>query len=242
LKPTAIRGKSIKTIEFQLLLACLRPERQDTAVIRQMLTDDIDWGLFARQAIHHEVAGLAGRALSRVASDMVPDDIFDAFSVIIDRTRKRNRALFEELTAMPEALAANGVEAIPFKGPVLAIESYGDLGLRITDSPHFLILDPDTAPTIATLSGLGYERRGQLTAAQFAMIQGLQGHEILFKKTPAAVAKPYTRLTSSNIAFAIDYAGLWRRAQRSHLDHRSIRTLAPEDNLLALAILGAQEM
>jgi predicted O-linked N-acetylglucosamine transferase (SPINDLY family) len=233
---------SIKTIEFQLLLACLRPERQDAAVIRQMLTDDIDWRLFAQKAIHHEVAGLAGRALSRVASDMVPDNILDAFNVIIDRTRRRNRALFDELTAMLEALATNGVEAIPFKGPVLAIQAYGDLGLRILDSLHFLIRDPDTVPTIATLSGLGYERQGQLTAAQFAMIQRLQGHEILFKKAPGTVAKPHTRLTPLNMAFDIDYAGLWRRAQRSQLEDCSMRTLAPEDNLLVLAILGAKEM
>ncbi len=207
-----------------------------------MVAGDIDWRLFAQKAIRHEVAGLAGRALSRLASDLVPDDILDAFSVIIDRTRRRNRALFNELTIILEALAANGVEAIPFKGPVLAIQAYGDPGLRIFDSLHFLIRDPDTVPTIATLSDLGYERQGQLTAAQFAMIQRLQGHEILLKKARGTVAKPHTRLTPLNMAFDIDYAGLWRRVQRSHLDARSMRTLAPEDNLLVLAILGAKEM
>ena len=74
------------------------------------------------------------------------------------------------------------------------------------------------------------------------MIQRLQGHEILFKKTPRTVAEPHTRLTRLNMAFDVDYAGLWRRVQRSHLGDRSMRTLAPEDNLLVLAILGAQEM
>ncbi|MGC2076418.1 MAG: nucleotidyltransferase family protein [Xanthobacteraceae bacterium] len=242
MKPTAIRGMPVRTIEFRLLLACLGPERQHAAVIRQMVAGDIDWRLFAQKAVHHEVAGLAGRALSRVASDMVPDDILYAFGVIVDRTRRRNRALFDELTAILEALAMNGVEAIPFKGPALAIQAYGDLGLLAPDSLHFLIRDPDIVPTIATLSGLGYERQGQLTAVQFAMIQRLQGHEVLLKKAPGTVVKPHTRLTPLNMAFDIDYAGLWRRAQRSHLDHRSMRTLAPEDNLLVLAILGAKEM
>ena len=232
----------VKTLEFQLLLACVRPEQQDAAPIRHMLSDDIDWTLFARKAIDHKVAGLAGRALSGVAADMVPDDVLDAFSVIIDQTRRRNRALFGELADMLEALATNGVEAIPFKGPVLAVQAYGDLGLRIPGGLHFLIRDPDTVPTITTLKGLGYERQGKLTAAQLAIIQRLQGHEILFKKIPATTAEPHTRLTPLNMAFNFDYAGLWRRVQRTHLGNRTMRTLAPEDHLLVLAILGGKEM
>ena len=66
---------------MRLLLACARvlTTQEDEAAIRQMLDEGIDWTLFARKAIDHGLAGLAGHTLARVAPDMVPDDILDAF-------------------------------------------------------------------------------------------------------------------------------------------------------------------
>jgi predicted O-linked N-acetylglucosamine transferase (SPINDLY family) len=207
-----------------------------------MLDEGIDWTLFARKAIDHGLAGLAGHTLTRVAPDMVPDEIRDAFRELVDQTRQRNRALFGELAGAIEALANNGVEAIPFNGPVLAIQAYGDPGLCVVGDPDFLIRDPDIAPTMTTLRGLGYERKKQLTVAQLDLIQRLQGEEILFKKARGIGVAFHTRLTPMNMALDIDYAGLWRRAQRTTLNGRTMLTLAPEDNLLILAIHGGKEM
>src|SRR5581483_9082099 len=144
-----IDDKDKCTREFQLLLTCAKvsPSPEDEATIRRMLSAEIDWIVFARKAIDQELAVLAGHTLARVAPDMVPDDILDAFQAIIDQTRRRNRGLFLELAGVVEALASDGVEAIPFKGPLLAIEAYGDLGLRMVGGLHVLIRDADILPT-----------------------------------------------------------------------------------------------
>ena len=139
------------------------PSQEDGAAIRQMLIDGIDWTLFARKAIDHGLAALAGRALNSVAPDLMPDEIRGAFRVSADQVRQRNRALFEELARIIDALANNGVEAIAFKGPVLVIQAYGDFGLGMLEDPRFLIRDPDFARAMATLRSLGYERKKQLT-------------------------------------------------------------------------------
>jgi hypothetical protein len=81
-----------------------------------------------------------------------------------------------------EALAGIGIEAIAFKGPVLAFRAYGDFGLGMFGNPRILIRDPDLARTMATLGGLGYEREKQLSATQLDLIYRLQGHETLLKK------------------------------------------------------------
>ena len=80
--------------EVALLLACCRIAvgAQDEAAIRQMLEGGIDWALFARKAVGHGVAGLAGHNLARVAPDMVPDDILDALRMNIEQTRRKNHA------------------------------------------------------------------------------------------------------------------------------------------------------
>jgi protein O-GlcNAc transferase len=233
-----------KTPELRLLFACARvlTTEQDEAAIREMLVDDIDWALFARKATDHGLAGLAGHTLARVAPGMVPDDILEAFRAIIDHTSRKNRALFDELAGVIEALAKVGVEAIPIKGPILAIQAFGDLGLRVFNDLDFLIRDPDIAPTITALRSLGYERKGRLTAAQFELIHRLQGQEIVFKQAAGTAVEPHTRLTSIKMALDIDYAGLWRRAQRIDFNGRTMLTLAPEDDLLILAIHGGKEM
>ena len=119
-----------ETPEFRLLLACVKAptKQEDEAAIRQMLEKGVDWTLFAQTAIDHDLAVLAGHMLLRVAPDLVPDDILDAFSAIIERTRRRNRVLFDELAGVIEVLANDGVEVIPFEGPILTIRAFGDTG------------------------------------------------------------------------------------------------------------------
>jgi hypothetical protein len=118
--------------ELSLLLACARAGKvqEKQAAIQQLLADGIDWTSFAQTAIAHGFASFAAHSLTRLAPESVPDDILDAFHALMDETSKANRALFEELARLVDALAKNGIEAIPFKGPLLAIQAYGDLGLR----------------------------------------------------------------------------------------------------------------
>ena len=141
------------TPELKLLLSCARVARSDgnEAAIGQMLDDGIDWTIFARMAIDHGLAGFAGHTLSIAAPGGVPDDILDAFRINIDQTRNRNCALFDGLAEIMETLRKSGVEAIPFKGPVLALQAYGDLGFRVFQDLDFLVRDSDVASTMTTL-------------------------------------------------------------------------------------------
>jgi hypothetical protein len=139
-------------------------------------------------------------------------------------------------------LANAGIEAISFKGPILAIRAFHNIGLRVFRDLDFLVRDSDLAPAIATLHSLGYERTGQLTAAQFDLIHRIQGQEIIFNKANGTCIEPHTRLTSIKMALDIDYAALWRRARRMRVNGRTVLTMAPEDDILCLAIHGGKEM
>ena len=230
--------------ELRLLLACasVSTTEEGDVAIRQMLEDGVDWTLFARKAIHHGLASVAGNSLVRVAREIVPAEILDAFRVNLEQTRRKNALLFDELARVIEALAQSGIEAIPFKGPVLAIQAYRDLGLRVFRDLDFLIRDRDMPLTMTTLSGLGYERNDVLTDAQIEMIRWLQGQDFAYAKNVGMGVEPHTRLTPIKMALDIDYAALWQRAKRTALNGRTFLTLAPEDDLIVLAIHGGKEM
>src|SRR5438874_6236221 len=155
------------TPELRLLLACAQAGKAEEkqALIRQLLADGIDWTAFAQKALVHGFASFAAHTLRRLAPDSIPGDIQDAFHAIVDATSRANRALFDELARLLDALAKHGIEAIPFKGPLLAIQVFGDLGLREFRDLDFLVHDEDLANTIAILGSLGYPRTRKLTAA-----------------------------------------------------------------------------
>jgi len=228
---------------LQLLLACARahPTPEHETAIRELLSKEVDWTLFVRKAVTHGLAGLAGHTLGRVAPDLVPEEILGAFQAFIAQTRKSNLVLLEELARLIERLAAAGVTTIPFKGPVLTQQAFGDLGLRGFRDLDFLIRDEDLAPASKVLHDFGYARQGNLTETQFNLIHWLQGQEILFKKDAGAI-EPHTRLTSVKMALGIDYEGLWSRAQRADIFGHEMLTLSPEDTLLVLAIHGGKEL
>jgi predicted O-linked N-acetylglucosamine transferase (SPINDLY family) len=232
-----------KTLSLRLLLACARahPTEEDEAAIRRLLDEDVDWTHFAQKAIDHGLAGLAGHTLAHLVPDRVPGDILEAFGALIAQTRESNHAILNDLFQLVDELAAAGVEAISFKGPALAMQAFGDLGLRGFRDLDFLIADPDLPQTIKTLDIFGYRRSGNLTAEQYDLIHRLQGQEILFKPDAVAV-EPHTRLTPLKMALDIDYDGLWRRAQRRDIGGRALLTFSPEDTFLVLAIHGGKEL
>jgi protein O-GlcNAc transferase len=239
---SAVAGKAARTLTLLLACARLRPSREVEREIRKILEEGVDWNSFAQKAIDHELVGLCGQTLSRVAPDLVPDDILDAVQAVIDETRKSNQKLFDELGLLLDVLASHGIEAIPIKGPVLAIQTFGDLGLRKFRDLDFLIHDRDLRPTVTALRGLGYERQGAFTEAQFEVIHRLQGQEIVFKQLVGTAVEPHTRLIPISMALDIDYQGIWRRAQTAGLNGRSMLTLAPEDCFITLAIHGGKEL
>ena len=144
-------------LEERLLLACSRVavDSESESAIRDLLQQGVDWTAFARAGVDHGLAGLAGHTLGRIAPDLVSEDILDALRTVVDQTRHANRGRFEELCGVLDALAGRGIEAIPFKGPVLAIRAYGDLGLRVFRDLDILVHDCDFAETIETLRRLG---------------------------------------------------------------------------------------
>ncbi|HEX3350948.1 MAG TPA: nucleotidyltransferase family protein, partial [Acetobacteraceae bacterium] len=201
-----------------------------------LLDEGIDWTAFARKAIRHGLAGLAGHVLARAAPARVPDEILDALRTSTEQTRRKNRAVLEELVRSLDALAKIGIEAIAFGNPVLRGQRRADPGLRLFRSLNFLVRDPDMERAIVALRGLGYQRGKHLTDAQLDFIRRLEGHEVLWKQALGIAAGLHTRLTSMNAALAIDDDGLRRRARGTGLNGRILPTLAPEDALLVLAI------
>ncbi len=200
--------------ELLLLMASARALGAPESTIRELLEPGIDWTDFVRKATHHGVACLCGSTLARVAPDLVPEDILDAFRILIERTRAKSRAAFNELVELNAMLARAGIDAIAVRGPVLALQAFADLGLREFGRCDLLVRESDAAFVSTT-------------------VQAVQS-------TGGVGASVRTALTPEAMALELSYAQLRHRARLIDLNGHSMLTPAPEDGLLLLAIRGTE--
>src|SRR5271163_2569862 len=115
--------------EAELLLCCASTGNFDGR-IRELLEIGVDWNIVAAMAERHKITPLLYRRLSRVAPDLLvrPElaPIVQKFMGIVGR----NLYLTKELLSLLDLLKQNGIPAISFKGPLLAVDAFGDVALR----------------------------------------------------------------------------------------------------------------
>ena len=222
--------------ELNLLVSCARTRTTPSieVLIGRYLEGSIDWKLFTELATRHGLAGLAGETLLHIASGRVPEDVLQDLQTGTVQVRRRNIDLLDELGRIVGLLRDEGIDAIPFSGPILGSRAYGDIGLRPFGHVDFLVRDSDMAATISILHNEGYASRTRLTEVQSQLIRRLEGREQLSRKTINLWV--HTRLTPLSWPVDIDYTALWRRAVRTVVSGREFLVLSPEDELINSAI------
>src|SRR5690348_18065815 len=112
----------------ELLLSCARTTASDR--LRELAATEIDWEYFFQLARRHSVVPLVYQQLERNASDLTPPNVLANFKKHYLENAARNAVLTAELCRLLERFAESNIEAIPYKGPVLALYAYGNVALR----------------------------------------------------------------------------------------------------------------
>lgn len=120
--PTWLAGDFKATLrpEAALLLCCARLDLQsgDREKIVRLLETDLDWTYLLDMAARHGLRPLLFRHLNAIASAGVPKAIFARLWASHESTNRRNHAMAKELLKILALLDANGIAAIPYKGPL----------------------------------------------------------------------------------------------------------------------------
>ena len=141
-----------------MVLACGRRFLSDAGreEIARLAESCVDWDAIDAFARRHGLLPLLFRHLPAIAGDRIPRRLYAIWWAECDEIARRNGRMARELAAIVATLRDRGIEAIPYKGPTLAIAAYGDVALR-----EFLDLDLLLAPSrvhdaVAALSTAGY--------------------------------------------------------------------------------------
>lgn len=225
--------------EVQLLLCCARtelpPELADRA--RFLARQVLGWDQVLDMARLNGVVPLLHRSLMGSCADAVPAATRNQLANLYRVSAMRSLAMTAELLRLLELLDAQGIQAVPFKGPALGASAYGDATLREFYDLDVLVRRRDVRRARELLLSQGYLTREQ--ARGIKDCSPTKKHWYLEHGRCGTGFDLHWRLTPRYFASPVDGDALWARLGRACVVGTEVEALSPEDTLLALCAHGS---
>jgi hypothetical protein len=224
--------------EIELLLCCAHPQMDHEALstARRLTHEPFDWGTLIAAALSQDVLPLVYRNLSAVCDAPIPPTTRASLDRYVERNAARYARLSTELVGVWQLLAAKGIEALPFKGCVLAAAAYPEPALREFQDLDFLIHRHDALRTREALTAAGY----QLTTTTKLNGSPAHDYEYRFVRDPdGLVVEVCWRITLRHSFASLDLGRL-QVSSTVLLAGVEVPTVAPEEQLLIACVHGSK--
>jgi hypothetical protein len=166
----------------ELLLCCARTRANERVVARtRELAAEVDWEYLFLLARRHSVVPLLYLQLERHASDLVPYEKLSQLKKHYLENSARNTILTAELCRLITLFANSGIEAIPYKGPVLALFAYDNLALRRFVDLDIIVNKSDVLKAREILLAHDYTPSKSLSLSQQELLLRTQ-HNLQFSR------------------------------------------------------------
>lgn len=152
---------------FRLVIAAswlapdaLRDKQEKT--IREAVAAVPDWAEYLRLIDRHDVTVLSWAALSRVPGLAIPEPVAQRLQKLSEACRIHAIRQSLVLTEILREFNRADIPVMPFKGPILSFELYGDIGLRRSFDLDVAVAKENLQNAMACLENIGWK----LDAAQ----------------------------------------------------------------------------
>ena len=230
--------------EAELLLrsAGAHLDLEETDPIVALLEKELDWVYLTEMALRHGLMPILYQCLKSYVPNSIPRSILTQWRDHSLSSASRGLVMTEELLSLLELLKAEGIPAIPYKGPVLAASLYKDLAIRPFNDLDILIKRKDLFKAMDLMTSLGYQPHFQLTRTQVAAFLKSKYEFPLTHKNGWLTVELKWNLVEDFFSFPLDQEGLWKRLQPIPLNGKEILTFSPEDLLIILCMHGATHL
>jgi hypothetical protein len=188
-------------------------------------------------AEEHGVIGHLAGCLSGLREDAVLPEIRQA---LLERQRAQNFTtlrLTAELFRLLERFASESIDALVVKGPVLAVQAYGDPARRGYGDLDLLVRQRDIRRATELMMAAGYQAAVPLSAIDAGKIPG----QYLFSKPDSKLlVELHNDLTLRYFPRRLPIEEFFARQVRVRLDAHEAPALSVEDELVLICIHGAK--
>ena len=156
--------RSALSDEEQLICALARSQPSDTTLARArtLLEKSLDWQRVVQRALDHDVVAFVYLNLKRHLVSDVPEEPLSTLRSIYHTQFRRSLHIRGELQGLLDHLADSDVDAVPFKGPVLAARAYRDENMRTFTDLDLLVRPEAVDRAVDALHAAGFEEKNPL--------------------------------------------------------------------------------
>ena len=225
--------------EFDLLClaACPHP---DLAKIRERLRAGIDVDVVMELAAQHGVRPNLLQALSSLSWDQVPARMRDALERFQHGHLLRALAVANELIGLAAGFSDARIDFAAFKGPVLAMQLYGDVALREYSDIDIIVRPAAVDRAERVLSARGYRNTQGDQAFRRAFLRHQRQYAFVRDAVDAAVDLHWD-FSAELLPFPVRAAEIWSASKPVVIGGVNVPSLAGEDLVLLLAGHGTKE-
>jgi Uncharacterised nucleotidyltransferase len=229
--------------EKQLLVYCSHTQLDSSLArkIAQLLEGDLDWDYILNEAEENSISPLVGRQLQAIATNAMPATAAERLKNACRANTIRCLFLSAELIKILELFHSHGIDGIPYKGPVLAVQAYGDVTLREFEDLDIVLRQSDLPKAHELMLGLGYRAKFDWILSPDAAASTVPGEYNYRDEERRVMVELHTEVTLRHFPKRPDLNELSQRLVPVNLNEREIRTFSVEDGLSILCIHGAKD-
>jgi len=230
--------------EDELILLCARVNSgaESSPGIERITNsaNDVNWEYVYQLARRHSVLPLVYKKLVSIPGLRIPADQLARLEANYQKNLVRNLVLTAELCTILEIFAVAEIEAVPYKGPALAVYAYGKLELRRFVDLDILVRKADVLRAKDLLTARGFVCGTSWTDAQQALLMRTQHNLSMSQEDGRLIVELHWEVASSLFASSLQAEEFWGRLRTMRLNNVTVKCLSPEDLLLSLCVHGSK--
>ena len=229
--------------EKQLLSYCARTQitPEIAAGIRKILAGPVDWDYLLWEAEENSITPLFERHLSAVAPGAAPPTAQEQLKKTCRANTVRCLYLTAELINILRLFQSQNIPVIPYKGPVLAAQAYGDVALREFEDLDIILRQSDIPKAHEIVVSLGYKPKFDWILSPGAAASLVPGEYNYRDEARRAMVELHTEITLRHFPVKPDLDAFIRNLTPVKLSDRDVLTFTAEDLLPMLCIHGSKD-
>jgi hypothetical protein len=229
--------------EKRLLLCCARTRLSPggAELIRKLAAEPLDWNYLLSEAAENSITPLVEKQLSAVVPDALPPEFVTQLKDAARANTVRCLFLTAELNKILALLESHGIQSIPYKGPVVAQQAYGDITLREFEDLDIILRQRDLPRAHEIILGLGYHAKFPWIlspGAAASLVPGEYNYRAIERRI---MVELHTEMTLRHFPVIPNLDDLSQRLVTVEISGHVVKTFRPEDALPILCIHGSKD-
>ncbi len=242
-----LNTKTVLSPELNFLVACCRMQPDLEEIGSQIKNEKLkikNWQEIISLASRHGILPLVYKSLKDLPATHypLPAEILTELKARYMSISQRNMLMSAELIRIMKLLKANEVEALAFKGPVLAQRAYGDITLRQFGDLDILVKKEAIYKIYTLLKSQGYERLLALTPVQEKFWIKYVHDMGLVHKQKGVYFEMHWSFLDKDHPMQVSLETFWDGTQQIPINGYPLPTFSHENLLYYLCIHGSKHL